>query len=60
MSSVPNDSKEHRPELGYPGRVNLSGSELSKIEAEIGDDVDVDVADTKDVGPRGLVVRIGS
>ena len=34
---------------GYSGRVNISGSELEKLEAEIGDDVDVDVVDTKDV-----------
>ena len=34
---------------GNSGRVNISGSELAKLEAEIGDDVDVDVADTKDV-----------
>jgi antitoxin component of MazEF toxin-antitoxin module len=34
---------------GNSGRVNISGSELEKLEAEIGDDVDVDVADAKDV-----------
>lgn len=34
---------------GNSGRVNISGSELENLEAEIGDDVDVDVADTKDV-----------
>ena len=34
---------------GSSGRVNISGSELEKLEAEIGDDVDLDVADTKDV-----------
>lgn len=34
---------------GNSGRVNISGPELEKLEAEIGDDVDVDVADTKDV-----------
>ena len=34
---------------GNSGRVNISGSELETLEAEIGDDVDVDVADTKDV-----------
>jgi len=35
----------------YPnsGRVDISGSELEELEAEIGDGVDVDVADTKDV-----------
>ena len=34
---------------GNSGRVNISGSELEELEAKIGDDVDVDVADTKDV-----------
>jgi antitoxin component of MazEF toxin-antitoxin module len=34
---------------GNSGRVNISGSELEELEAEIGDDVDVDVANTKDV-----------
>jgi hypothetical protein len=34
---------------GNSGRVNISGSELDKLKAGIGDDVDVDVADTKDV-----------
>jgi antitoxin component of MazEF toxin-antitoxin module len=34
---------------GNSGRVNISGSELEELETEIGDDVDVDVADTKDV-----------
>lgn len=34
---------------GNSGRVNISGSELEMLEAGIGDDVDVDVADTKDV-----------
>jgi len=34
---------------GNSGRVNISGSELEKLEAEIGDDIDVEVADTKDV-----------
>lgn len=34
---------------GNSGRVNISGSELDMLEAGIGDDVDVDVADTKDV-----------
>ncbi|EMA31003.1 hypothetical protein [Haloarcula japonica] len=34
---------------GNSGRVNISGSELAKLEAEIGDDVDVDVADAKEV-----------
>ena len=34
---------------GNSGRVNISGSELEDLEAEIGDDIDIDVADTKDV-----------
>ncbi len=34
---------------GNSGRVNVSGSELKKLEVGIGDDVDVDVADTKEV-----------
>jgi len=34
---------------GNSGRVNISGSELKKLEAEIGDDVDVDIADAKEV-----------
>lgn len=34
---------------GNSGRVNISGSELDMLEAEIGDEVDVDIADTKDV-----------
>jgi antitoxin component of MazEF toxin-antitoxin module len=35
--------------LGNSGRVNISGSELEMLEAGIGDDIDVDVADTKEV-----------
>jgi len=34
---------------GNSGRVNISGSELKVLEAKIGDDVDVDAVDTKDV-----------
>lgn len=34
---------------GNSGRVNISGSELEILEADIGDDVDVDIADSKDV-----------
>jgi antitoxin component of MazEF toxin-antitoxin module len=34
---------------GNSGRVNISGSKLNELEAEIGDDVDVDVPDTKEV-----------
>jgi hypothetical protein len=34
---------------GDSGRVNISGSELEMLEAGIGDDIDVDIADTKDI-----------
>jgi len=34
---------------GESGRVNVSGSELETLGAEIGDDIDVDIADTKDI-----------
>jgi antitoxin component of MazEF toxin-antitoxin module len=34
---------------GNSGRVNISGSELEMLEAEIGDDVDVTIADSKEV-----------
>ena len=34
---------------GNSGRVNISGPELDKLEAEIGDDVEIDIADTKDI-----------
>ena len=34
---------------GNSGRVNISGSELEELKAEIGDDVDIDIADTKDI-----------
>jgi hypothetical protein len=34
---------------GNSGRVNISGSELEILEADIGDDVDVDIVDSKDV-----------
>lgn len=34
---------------GNSGRVNISGSELEILDAEIGDAVTVDVADTKEV-----------
>jgi hypothetical protein len=34
---------------GNSGRVNISGSELDMLEAGLGDNVDVDVADAKDV-----------
>ena len=34
---------------GNSGRVNISGSELDMLESGIRDDVDVDVADAKDI-----------
>lgn len=34
---------------GNSGRVNISGSELETLGAEIGDDVEVDVADATEV-----------
>jgi antitoxin component of MazEF toxin-antitoxin module len=34
---------------GNSGRVNISGPELEKLKAEIGDDVEIDIADTKDI-----------
>ncbi|MDL0135829.1 hypothetical protein PNP85_06470 [Halobacterium salinarum] len=34
---------------GNSGRVNISGSELETLGAEIGDDVEVDVADVNEV-----------
>jgi antitoxin component of MazEF toxin-antitoxin module len=34
---------------GNSGRVNVSGSELEKLGIEIGDEVDVDVADAKEI-----------
>jgi len=34
---------------GNSGRVNISGSELETLGAAIGDDVEVDVADAKEV-----------
>ena len=34
---------------GNSGRVNISGTELERLETEIGDDVEVDIADSKDV-----------
>jgi len=34
---------------GNSGRVNISGSELKQLEAGIGDEVNVDIADTKEV-----------
>jgi len=34
---------------GNFGRVNVSASDLEKLEAETSDDIDIDVADTEDV-----------
>lgn len=34
---------------GNSGRVNISGAELQKLNAEIGDAVDVDTADAKEI-----------
>jgi antitoxin component of MazEF toxin-antitoxin module len=34
---------------GNSGRVNVSGAELEKLGLEIGDDIEVDVADAKEV-----------
>ena len=34
---------------GQSGRINFSGSELDKLGFEIGDEVEVDVVDDKDV-----------
>jgi hypothetical protein len=37
------------PNSGNFGRVNISGSELDMLESGIGDDVDLDVVDAKDI-----------
>jgi antitoxin component of MazEF toxin-antitoxin module len=34
---------------GNSGRVNISGPELDKLDAEIGDEVELDIADTKEI-----------
>ncbi|WP_257301229.1 hypothetical protein [Haloarchaeobius sp. FL176] len=34
---------------GNSGRVNVSGSELEELGIDIGDEVDVDVADAKEI-----------
>ncbi|MCQ4335009.1 hypothetical protein KM295_16280 [Natronomonas sp. F2-12] len=34
---------------GNSGRINVSGSELEKLGLDIGDDVEVDVVDAKEV-----------
>ncbi|WP_408957552.1 hypothetical protein [Natrinema sp. 74] len=34
---------------GNSGRINVSGSELEELGAEIGDTVDVDVVDAKEI-----------
>lgn len=39
---------------GNSGRINLSGSELDKLGVEIGDAVDVDVVDAKEIA-RALI-----
>ena len=34
---------------GQSGRINLSGSELNKLGIEIGDTIEIDLADTKEI-----------
>ncbi|WP_188884171.1 hypothetical protein [Halarchaeum grantii] len=34
---------------GHSGRVNLSGPELEKFEADVGDEIKVDIAESKDI-----------
>lgn len=34
---------------GHSGRVNLSGSELTDLDLDIGDTIEIDVADTKEI-----------
>ena len=34
---------------GNSGRVNISGAELEKLKSDIGDDVEIDIADSKDI-----------
>jgi len=34
---------------GRSGRVNLSGPELNKLNAEVGDPIKVDIAESKDI-----------
>lgn len=34
---------------GHSGRVNLSGSELTELGIEIGDTIEIDVAETKEI-----------
>lgn len=34
---------------GNSGRVNLSGSELTELDLEIGDTIEIDVAETKEI-----------
>ena len=34
---------------GNSGRINVSGSELEQLDVEIGDGVDVDVVDAKEI-----------
>lgn len=34
---------------GQSGRVNLSGPELDKFDAEVGDPIKIDIAESKDI-----------
>jgi len=34
---------------GQSGRINVSGSELDKLDVELGDEIDVEVVDSKEV-----------
>ena len=39
---------------GQSGRINVSGSELDKLGVELGDEIDVEVVDSKEVA-RALI-----
>ena len=39
---------------GQSGRINVSGSELDKLDVELGDEIDVEVVDCKEVA-RALI-----
>jgi len=39
---------------GQSGRINVSGSELDKLDVELGDEIDVEVVDSKEVA-RALI-----
>ncbi|MFC6907079.1 hypothetical protein [Halalkalicoccus tibetensis] len=41
--------KQVSQNTGHSGRVNLSGSELSELGIEIGDTIEIDVAETKEI-----------